>query len=63
MYRVIVSFYGTLYKHDDRLYIIECIKAEEAFKHLQKEIRKEYGKDADEYKITDMENLENTKII
>lgn len=48
MYRVIVSFYGTLYKHDDRQYIIECIKAEEAFKRLQKEIRKEYGKDAEE---------------
>jgi hypothetical protein len=63
MYRVIVSFYGTLYKHDDRQYIIECIKAEEAFKRLQKEIRKEYGKDADEYKITDMEYLENTKMI
>ena len=63
MYRVIVSFIGTLYAHPDRQYIIACQNAEEAFKRLQKKIRKEFGKDADEYKITDMEYLENTTII
>lgn len=63
MYRIVVSFYGSLFHIHDRQYIADCDNMEEVLRHLQKEIRKEYGIKTDEYRITEMEYLPNTKII